>query len=68
MKNILTAECIEFGTFVVGTDQYPMALVKGEYEVDEVSEADVEEFLGANGDYIDLDVYVGEVIIVGERR
>lgn len=64
MKNILTAEFIEFGTFVVGEDEYPIALVKGEYEIDEVPESEVDDFLGANGDYIDLDVYVGEVIIV----
>lgn len=66
MKNILLAECIEFGTFVVGEDEYPIALVKGEYNIDEVPESELEEYLGNNGDYIDLDVYVGEVIIVGD--
>jgi hypothetical protein len=66
MKRILLAECIEFGTFVVGKDEYPMALVKGEFNIDDVHESEVEEYIGNNGDYIDLDVYVGEVVIVEE--
>jgi hypothetical protein len=59
IMEILTSEFIEFGSYMVGNDTYPMALVKQPYTIKHMTQTDLNNF---NGDYIDLDTYTGEIV------
>jgi hypothetical protein len=56
---VLTATFIEFGEFVKEQDSYPLSIVSGTHEVIEMTESELDSYMG---DWIDLDSYKGAIV------
>jgi hypothetical protein len=64
LHKVLTADFIEFGEFVKEHDRYPVSVVYGRYQVQYLTETQI-DFL--RGDWIILDDYQGEIIFAKSR-
>lgn len=63
---VLKGAFIEFGDFVICGDKYPIAIVSGDYEILDMTKEQLNE--AYNFDWIDLDLYKGEIVFTKSRE